>query len=654
MATVYVTYTCVSYGDSDVEIDSFELACTQGASLTTKSHAPSSLDGYTLKKCSPTSISRVKGGETVTAYYEAFEDIELELYDWDTDEYLGSDSIDDCYVDGTVTISSYAPDIDGYEFYKASPSKVTVEFGSNEATCYYRKTEATLTMKHYKDNVLVSNDTVTKTVKIGNSFTPAHDSWVIDYPGYTFQYAEGDGKKYYAGSTSTYTISGDVTFKYYYTTNTVSGTIYWRDRCNGNSSLGSYPVASARLDSTMNLTSSTYGYPNTGSKYIVARITDDNGEEYSPTEAAKFKPYANFKVYIDYEDVTKASWSCTPGFTSLEWSVTLPLAFTPSNYDLIEIVGSSTSSLKDINPSSSNGKTITIGLGVDGDSQKLTPGTPYTIGCRVTVPYGNQYYIGGGKGSFTTAKADDEDLVAGCTARWYNYAAGNTGSWSKNTPEIVISMGDYPFSSKYFMEAGMCYTASGDFTKPNTNRPSYVKDNNDSPTDTGVDSVRLSYTDTTLGAGGRLQFTAFLRTINGTYMPIPAVSPINSNNDYEFYVITKPNNVAYTTGYVPKKDEVVNIKASDINTFIHVLDLTNAWFTDVEGAGISEVEAGQPIAAVTYGGDDTTDGFYEKLNDYKGYKNFTMSFQDVKPTDPISASNMNALPISINNMLGVL
>lgn len=259
-------------------------------------------------------------------------------------------------------------------------------------------------------------------------------------------------------------------------------------------------------------------------------------------------------------------------------------------------------------------------------------------------------------GSFSVGALtiSDADLLKGCTARWYNYAAGNTGKWNTTSPQFLISMGEYPFSSQYFMEAGICYTASGDFTKPNTNRPSPVKDNDDDPSIEGESSVRLGYTDSSLKNGGKLEFTAFLRTINGTYMPVPAVVPIKDSNEYEFYVYTKPSNVAYSTGYVPKKDEVVQLKADDINTFIGALNLVNAWFEDKADSGIDNVKSGEPIAAVTYGGDDNSDGFYQKLTAFKKYKNFTMTFKDVERGDDISAENMNALPVSINNMLGAI
>ena len=259
-------------------------------------------------------------------------------------------------------------------------------------------------------------------------------------------------------------------------------------------------------------------------------------------------------------------------------------------------------------------------------------------------------------GSFSVGALtiSDDELVKGCTARWYNYAAGNTEKWITTSPQFLISMGEYPFSSQYFMEAGICYTASGDFTKPNTNRPSPVKDNDDDPSIEGESSIRLGYTDSSLKNGGKLEFTAFLRTINGTYMPVPAVVPIKESNKYEFYVYTKPSNVAYSTGYVPKKDEVVQLKADDINTFIGAINLANAWFNDSADAGIEKVKTGEPIKAVTYGGDEETDGFYQKLMEFKNKKTFSMTFSKVSPKNNISADNMNALPASINNMLGAI
>lgn len=144
MATVYVTYECYDY-DTDKWLQDYELACSSGASLTTSSHAPT-ISGYTFKSCSPSSISSVSGGETITAYYVSkYVDVEYTCYDDNTGDEIDSGVISDCYVGGSLTVSNYAPTIRNYEFsYSYPSSKLTVQAGAS-IEYYYLYTGSTNT-----------------------------------------------------------------------------------------------------------------------------------------------------------------------------------------------------------------------------------------------------------------------------------------------------------------------------------------------------------------------------------------------------------------------------------------------------------------------------------------------------------------------------
>lgn len=212
-------------------------------------------------------------------------------------------------------------------------------------------------------------------------------------------------------------------------------------------------------------------------------------------------------------------------------------------------------------------------------------------------------------------------------------------------------MGDYDFSSEYFVEAGVLY--GGYFTVASTSAPreDYIVATA-TPSSSGSSQVVMTDSTTSLSAGSTATYMAYLKTINGTYMPIPAKNP-STTNAVQFKIATKPDNVVYTSGYEPTAGEEVNLLASDICKFIHVMDRTNFWFTDNETSGIDEsiVVTGALIRASTFGNDN---GFYEKLNDFGNYKKFTRTFENVTAGSPIYAANLIFLKTSINNMLGVL
>ncbi len=662
MATVYVTYNCVNYADKTDELFTYDLSCTQGASLNTKSHAPD-IDGWTLKSCSPTSISSVQGGETITAYYYKYADVDLNCYDENTDKKIGSDTIPDCYVGGSVTISNYAPSITDYEFDYAKPSKLTVTDGSNSAKCYYlfsgtANTYFTLSASGNTISVNITMDSRVPWIEV--TYYPTNDTSakeVIDYQEittstktiqltgllYNTQYTVNVRYSPDGTSFGTYVGSQKITTD----ANTCKGTIYWLDRCDNNYELGTYPLDNVRLDITMNLASSAYAYPNTGSRYTVAKILDHNGKEYTPDSNKEviYQPTGDFKIYFYYEDKTIASWgSSGTTYNSLSCTVALPVNFSSSNYTKIELINTSGTVVKAVTASSSSSSTVQITL------KGLTGGNTYTLKCRITVPYGNQYYVNDSETiDFKLPyEFNDDDLIANCTARWYNYAAGNTGSWSSQYPTYLVQMGDYAFTSQYFKEIGVLH--GGYFTQPSTTAPrsDYVV-MTVTPESTGSKSVTITYNGAALSAGSTATYMLYVQTINGTYYPLPAVNPSESNS-VQFLIATKPNEVSYSAGYEPVAGNEVKLKADDIKKFIHALDRTNFWFNDISSAGIDEdlIATGEPIKAVTY------QDFYDKLSEFKGIKNFLLNFTRVDAGSPIYAANLVFLKTSINNMLGVL
>lgn len=662
MATVYVTYECVNYADSSDVLKTYSLACSQGGSLTTKSHAPS-ISGWTLKKCSPTSISSVQGGETITAYYYKYADVNLYCYDDNTDKRIGTGIIEDCYVGGSVTIGNYAPDITNYEFDYASPKKLTVSEGDNSADCYYlfsgtANTDFDLSVSENTISVYITmdarvpwieityyptNDTSSKTVieyqKVTSSSKTIELSGLLFGTEYTVNVRYSpDGSSFgkYVGAQTIVTES-----------NTCSGTIYWLDRCDGDYELGNKPLSGVRLDSSMNLASSSYSYPSAGSTYIVAKILDNKGIQYVPdsNNEVTYQPSGDFSIYFYYEDKTIASWTSTgTTYNSISCSVTLPVAFSSSNYTKIELVNSEGTVVKNVTASSSSSKTVQITL------TGLTGGNTYTLKCRITVPYGNQYYVNDSETiDFKLPyEFNDDDLIANCKARWYNYAAGNTGSWSSQYPTYLVQMGDYAFTSQYFKEIGVLH--GGYFTQPSTTAPrsDYVV-MTVTPESIGSKSVTITYNGAALSAGSTATYMLYVQTINGTYYPLPAVNPSESNS-VQFLIATKPNEVSYSAGYEPVAGNEVKLKADDIKKFIHALDRTNFWFNDINSAGIDEdlIATGEPIKAITY------QDFYDKLSEFKEIKNFLLNFTRVDAGSPIYAANLISLKTSINNMLGVL
>jgi hypothetical protein len=551
-----------------------------------------------------------------------------------------------------VTVSSHKKTITNYQYDSCEDTRVYLQASTTYyTTIYYKRisgNDAKVVIYHKElgtGTTLATSTTLTGLT--WNSTTSGNYVTVKNYA------VDIDGYKYDSVSTSTIYLQASTTYyaTIYYTVSTATLTLVHKST---DGDTFETETITATVGGT--ITPANSAYVNSYTNYVFSYAEDPSGTDYPKGSTSTYKVTGNATITYYYEYVESATFYASEvGYTNIVLTVRLSQSFTSSNYQQIIFTAkagdysgafmkwtvsdaSTTSNVQEIDTANKN--------------VSLTPGKSYTIYCYAQAKNGTYYLVNASNGDdhivVTLLKIDDEDLVANCTARWYNYAAGNRGSWPTDTINIVITMGDYAYNSKYFMEAGLVQTSTYNFTQPSTTAPrsDLIKDT-DTPTATGVNSVTLSQNG--LGRGVTDDFTVYLKTINGTYMPIPAVIPKSSTNEYEMIGATKPNSVSYTTGHVPTRGSEINLLASDILNFIAVTDLTVMWmFDELAGVDKSKVAKGSSIYASTFA------DLYSFLERIKSHKSFTNSFASVSPGNPIEAANLNNLVTSLNAMLGVV
>lgn len=325
---------------------------------------------------------------------------------------------------------------------------------------------------------------------------------------------------------------------------------------------------------------------------------------------------------------------------------------------------------------SSNENTAYMQLTSSDPTVSLTDllyGTTYVISYRYSIDGYTQQGIVSFGSVYITPIASDEQLVANCSARWRNNYYVGSGSWSSNAIGVTVEFNStYPFCDKYFQSVALMYdfagTGGGYFTTPSTSKPDdryVIADSIKTPTSTESSSVTIYLSGSfetedgssySIGNGGHLRLSAYVQTINGTYIPIPASKQFKEydsfpkDNEYQFYVWTKPSNVSYTAANVPEKDKAVNLLASDIRTFLHTLDICCLWLFDEKKTGIDDedVKSGKPICASHFS------AMYDAIVECLKKKTFTNSFSKVSAGDDIVAENLLNLPATINNLLNVV
>ena len=291
---------------------------------------------------------------------------------------------------------------------------------------------------------------------------------------------------------------------------------------------------------------------------------------------------------------------------------------------------------------SSSSRTITL--------SGLQYGETYAVSFRYSVDSITQEGTVSLGTFYITPFATDAELVAGCKAYWYNYANGNRDRWYEHTATVCVKMGeDYDFDSAYFIEAGVIWRDV--FNNPSTSLDTEQVKNTTVATEERRDVVVITYKWSELSPMATANHMVYLKTINGTYMPIPAAKPSTSNS-YQFAVGILPEKVDFTDGYVPEQGQEVKLKATDIVTFIKTMNYMYRWFYDSESCGVDLdlVNSGGAIYAETYS------GLYDALNSINSLMYFTMPYVNtyLQRGKSIRAEDMLNLRESINNLIGVL
>lgn len=274
----------------------------------------------------------------------------------------------------------------------------------------------------------------------------------------------------------------------------------------------------------------------------------------------------------------------------------------------------------------------------------LEPGETYVISFRYSVdgesPDGTVQY----RNITTDSAPSDNILVNGVYGLWHSYYEYTGYKWSKTslTFEIKFS-GGYPFHSSYFIEAGI---TNKEFITSSTTKPSNVLATVTAE-NPGLGTVEITVSG--LSAGSLLSAYLYVKTINGTYVPIPFGNIVGICGKY---VATKPNSLSYTSGHVPAPGVEINLLASDIQKFIRGADCVSRWMFDLTSCGIDidKVVQGKPIYASTY------IDFYEFIDQVRDKISFTnvFSITNIAKDKPIAASDLNNLVTALNNMLNAI
>lgn len=467
---------------------------------------------------------------------------------------------------------------------------------------------------------------------------------------------------------------GEIVIAYYY--KEYSLTIKYLDWDTGEEIAlgGDYTV---RSDSSITLSNSKYQKDIDG--YEFYRIYDANDKRIT---SSTFVATEDCTLYYYYKSTTQASFYASDiGTTYIEMTVELNYSFTSDYYQ--ELVFTSTEgattnvfmrwSISDANTTSSTQIVNTNNKGVS-----LTPGVSYTIYCYARAKNGSYYIVNASDGSdhitVKTIAISDTDIINGCNARWRNNCYVGSGSWSSNAIGVEVKFNaTYPFCDNYFKSVALMYdfagTGGGYFTSPSTSKPDdryVITESIKTPTSAESPSVTIylsrsfeteSGSSYSIGNGGYLRLSAYVQTINGTYIPIPAekqfiefAEPLPVSNKYQFYVWTKPSNVSYTAANVPEQFKAVKLLASDIRTFLHTLDICCLWLFDEKKTGIDDedVKSGKPICASHFS------AMYDAIVECLKKKTFTNLFSKVSAGDDIVAENLLNLPATINNLLNVV
>lgn len=528
----------------------------------------------------------------------------------------------------------------------------------------------TLTDEHYLGSSTSPDYTKKWTVDVGTKIKPASSSngHVRNYEGYTFDRVEtSDNKTFKSGSTSEYTFTKNVTFQYYYEKNVTQYTLTVVYKSTSGSEIKT---------GNIQYESGTVVYPASDKKIRVA-IT---GYSFAYSSSSSITMSSNMSITVYYERHLDATWKDSGStYTSISCEVTLPNAFNSEYYSKITLYLPTDTTLS--NPV----RTVYADSGSSKTKKIIVnnlSGSSYELVCCITLENGNFYFVGSSSGKIADAdvivfslvpRPSDNDLMKGCTVRWRNNYYVGSGSWSSNAIGVTVEFNStYPFCDKYFQSVALMYdfagTGGGYFTTPSTSKPDdryVIADSIKTPTSTESPSVTIYLSGSfetedgssySIENGGHLRLSAYAQTINGTYIPIPASKQFKEydsfpkDNEYQFYVWTKPSNVSYTAANVPEKDKAVNLLASDIRTFLHTLDICCLWLFDEKKTGIDDedVKSGKPICASHFS------AMYDAIVECLKKKTFTNLFSKVSAGDDIVAENLLNLPATINNLLNVV
>lgn len=556
-----------------------------------------------------------------------------------------------------------------YGYIKTRTDSGTYQYFSAGSITVTTLAVITLTDEHYLGSSTSPDYTKTWSVDVGTSIQPAlSDTHVREYEGYVFDRVEtSDGKTFSAGSKSKYTFTKDVTFKYYYVENIIQYTL----TVNYKSTSGS-----AIKTEYIQYDSGTVVHPASDTK-IRVQIT---GHSFAYSSSSSITMSSNKSITVYYERHLDATWKDSGStYSSISCEVTLPNMFNSEYYSNITLYLPTDTTLSNpiwtvyADSESSKTKKITV--------DNLS-GSSYELVCCITLENGNFYFVGSSSGKIADAdvivfslvpRPSDNDLIKGCTVRWRNNYYVGSGSWSSNAIGATVEFNStYPFCDKYFQSVALMYdfagTGGGYFTSPSTSKPDdryVIADSIKTPTSTESSSATIYLSGSfetengssyNIGNGGYLRLSAYVQTINGTYIPIPAKKqfdeyvPLPNDNIYQFYVWTKPGDVSYTSTNIPKKDTEVKLLASDIKKFIHTIDICCLWLFDEKKTGIDDedVESRKPIRASHFS------AMYDAIVECLKKKSFTNTFSSVSEGDPIAAENLLNLPVTINNLLSVV
>lgn len=424
------------------------------------------------------------------------------------------------------------------------------------------------------------------------------------------------------------------------------GTVFWTDPNSPYTGVIGFTYAPAHTN---------YRYPGLDYVFQYAQI---QGKDIQYTHPDSSIPVTadtgDLHVVYHYTRAKEASFYVSNVTSnSFELTVELTKPFTSDNYRRLIFTetpgGYSTAFLAwtvDEAVTAGNTSNIqTVGTDKNGGVLDGTVHPQYIVYCYAQAKNGEYYLVHainaeGITSDYAVVNLLGTNVADGVYGKWCALFNTPAYMWNNNSVDFEITFTEtYPFCSQYFTEVGI---VQEEFIVPSEALPGIPLVSTPA-TDMQTTVVQMSITGL---LSGTLQSAYFyVQTLDGMYVPIP----FGIDGAYGKVTATKPDMLYYNN--VPTTGQPVNLLASDIHTFIDAVDRTARWvFDSTEEAYVtrSSVAQGEPIYASTF------NGFASFIDSVSGSVSFESAFQYVNAGDCITASNLNALPEALNNMLGVL